>query len=121
MAKAKVMLRHFGARGGALDPDASITRLILWGSQGVALFFVLSGFLIGGQILEEVSSGGFSFKRFYFKRILRIFPPYYFSLFVVSVLFFAGIADDNIVCGRTFGRGIRDGGQAWAVQAACRA
>ncbi len=97
LAITMVILRHFGDRAVSLPQDSYISTMILWGANGVALFFALSGFLIGGQIIEEVMHGGFSFRRFYFKRFWRIFPPYYCSLLVVSLLFFSGLADYNVV------------------------
>lgn len=58
------------------------------GSTGVDLFFVLSGFLIGSQIIAEMTrTGSFSFKRFFIKRTLRIFPAYYFSIVITLVIF----------------------------------
>lgn len=44
------------------------------GYAGVDVFFVISGYLIGGNIFDELSSGTFSFKRFYLRRIRRILP-----------------------------------------------
>lgn len=44
---------------------------------GVDLFFVLSGFLIGGQILTQIQTGKFSASSFYFKRAFRILPAYF--------------------------------------------
>src|SRR5690554_1450583 len=45
------------------------------GFVGVDIFFVISGFLITGNILREVSSpGGFSWREFYRRRALRILP-----------------------------------------------
>lgn len=42
---------------------------------GVDLFFVLSGFLIGSQLIQAVRRDGqVRFGRFYFKRSLRIIP-----------------------------------------------
>ena len=51
------------------------------GWTGVDLFFVLSGFLIGNQILSAFSKGqDFSLKLFYIRRFLRTLPNYYFVL-----------------------------------------
>lgn len=48
------------------------------GGLGVVFFFVLSGFLITYLLLEEKKvSGTISVKKFYLRRILRIWPLYY--------------------------------------------
>ncbi|MFC5473570.1 acyltransferase family protein [Paraherbaspirillum soli] len=55
------------------------------GWVGVDLFFVLSGYLIGNQILSAIAQGRqFSLKTFYIKRCLRTLPNYY----VVLALYF---------------------------------
>jgi peptidoglycan/LPS O-acetylase OafA/YrhL len=44
------------------------------GFTGVDVFFVISGYLISGLILEDLHRGRFSFSRFYARRFRRIFP-----------------------------------------------
>jgi peptidoglycan/LPS O-acetylase OafA/YrhL len=57
------------------------------GSQGVAVFFVISGFLITHLLLKELKrEGQISLKRFYLRRTFRIFPPFYVYLLVVALL-----------------------------------
>jgi len=90
LAITLVMLYHFNAMYFRLPAETLPYRFFNWGWHGVDLFFVLSGFLIGGQILEENYAGNFSFKRFYIKRTLRIFPAYYAAVLVfIAVSSFA--------------------------------
>lgn len=51
--------------------------LITGGFTGVDIFFVISGYLIGGHIYSELRIGDFSYIRFYYRRAKRILPAFY--------------------------------------------
>jgi peptidoglycan/LPS O-acetylase OafA/YrhL len=54
---------------------------------GVDIFFVLSGFLITGILLQRKGSGGGYFSYFYKRRAFRILPAYALTLFIYGLFF----------------------------------
>ena len=71
------------------------------GEQGVTMFFVLSGFLITFLLLKEKKqSNKISIKKFYIRRILRIWPLYYFYFFLILIVIcfaFGSVLEFDIV------------------------
>jgi peptidoglycan/LPS O-acetylase OafA/YrhL len=89
-----VIIAHCNWYLPAAIQDSLAFRVVIGnGSLGVAIFFVISGYLITGLLLREFDkTGTVSLKRFYFRRTLRIFPPFYAFLAVVGLLWAMGVA-----------------------------
>ena len=84
LAILMVMAIHFvGDATAQTSLQALVIKAAGYGLLGVDLFFVLSGFLITGILLESKSKPHY-FRNFYARRTLRIFPLYYG---VLAVLF----------------------------------
>jgi peptidoglycan/LPS O-acetylase OafA/YrhL len=90
-----VLIWHYLPREPSITPTWLINSTSLFWS-GVDLFFVLSGFLIAGILLQNVSTRNY-FSTFYIRRVARIFPLY--SLILGGVLisiYFASRFPPNI-------------------------
>jgi len=91
IAAISVVIAHVSLRGIADFGLPDLIDLPLAGF-GVTLFFVISGFLISYLLLQEMKKRDVvDIKKFYLRRILRIWPIYYlFILFSIGMFFLLG-------------------------------
>lgn len=78
-----VLIHHFWPGGDS--PAGRFGEVAHLGWMGVDLFFVISGFLICGILLDTVQDEHY-FRNFYARRSLRIFPLYYLFLILVFTI-----------------------------------
>ncbi|MAS52342.1 MAG: hypothetical protein CMD20_03965 [Flavobacteriales bacterium] len=79
----------FWGHGAILIPN-ELKEIYSWGTflplEGVSIFFVLSGFLIGNILLRTIQKTNFNLKElsnFWFRRWYRTLPNYYVVLFIL--------------------------------------
>jgi peptidoglycan/LPS O-acetylase OafA/YrhL len=77
-------VQHIETRPGSLGAYLQKYLSLTW--AGVDVFFVLSGFLLGGILLDQRGAENF-FRVFYLRRALRIMPPYalFLALFALAL------------------------------------
>jgi peptidoglycan/LPS O-acetylase OafA/YrhL len=89
-----VVIWHFWIALVINDPltgvSGAVVRCLYLTWSGVDLFFVLSGFLIGGILLDNREAPGY-FKAFYARRVCRIFPLYFLCLAVFAAIYLAAM------------------------------
>jgi peptidoglycan/LPS O-acetylase OafA/YrhL len=93
-----VLVHHFTIFDSVTSVGRGLRFLALLGWSGVDLFFVLSGFLITG-ILIDARGGERYFSSFYMRRVLRIFPLYYLIVFFSFVVLGQSVFWHNLLVG----------------------
>src|ERR1700752_3007050 len=97
LAIIQVMVWHFRAWVPAEpgSPVAHLLRTLSLTWSGVDLFFVLSGFLIGGILIDNRNSANY-FRVFYARRFFRIVPLYLLLLGAGLLLAASGRIDETV-------------------------
>jgi len=99
-----------------LSPNFKYIPLLFDGQFGVNVFFIISGFLITTLLLsEEKRSGSVSIRYFYLRRVIRIFPAYFFLMIIYALLQYYNIIvinRDSWVTALTFTKFL-NGGEDW--------
>ena len=93
-----VMLLHFGLAYGfklplpPVVPPSWVRALLVSGNYGVSMFFVISGFLITGNVLRRYGSlAAVDMKSFYLFRLFRLGPLLLLMLAIITALWLAGV------------------------------
>jgi len=94
-----VLIWHF--IGAVISPKLGayaglVGSILIFGRTGVDLFFVLSGFLIVGILVDHRDAGNY-FRVFFARRALRILPPYLLLLMVFWLI--CAVAPENYYFG----------------------
>jgi peptidoglycan/LPS O-acetylase OafA/YrhL len=86
LAIGLVLADHIGWGEYAPPALSWFARVARAGDLGVRLFFVISGFLITTLLRQEYEhQGTISLRRFYFRRTLRIMPPFFFFMAIYTI------------------------------------
>jgi peptidoglycan/LPS O-acetylase OafA/YrhL len=91
-----VVVFHYISQEGTTPPATVahfLQRFVILGWSGVDLFFVLSGFLIGGILMDARASAAY-YRTFYARRFFRIVPIYY--LWITTYVIMVGFAGAKI-------------------------
>lgn len=83
IAITMAMMTHFPSLGARLHFLAPYQEN---GTFGVDLFMLISGWLLGGQLLQEqLRTDSINTRRFYFKRWMRTLPPYFAMVLILWI------------------------------------
>lgn len=98
--KALTGIRFFAALGVVIYhyPEANSLPTFSWfpkyfsyitryGYIGVSVFFVLSGFILAYNYLDSLNKKSIDYQRFWLNRFARVYPLYFFALFLSAPIF----------------------------------
>ena len=91
LAISLVVISHITYLLNFNESSNLVTLIRALGAVGVDIFFVLSGFLIGGIILKRIIAGKTAFKDllvFWKRRWLRTLPNYFLILILNTIIFY---------------------------------
>jgi peptidoglycan/LPS O-acetylase OafA/YrhL len=91
-----ILMVCYGHLSGTRHFPVAISQYGRWCGDvahlGVLVFFVISGFLITSLLVSErATTGAISLKRFYLRRIVRIFPAFYAFILVMAIATLLGV------------------------------
>jgi peptidoglycan/LPS O-acetylase OafA/YrhL len=77
--------------GNVTNPLATAFYFITgFGHAAVMIFFVMSGFLVGGKVLERLQQGNFGWRKYGVDRISRLYAVYVLALLLGGALDYSG-------------------------------
>jgi len=75
---------------GSLGRPGMATKVFYFitgfGHSAVMIFFVMSGFLVGGKVLERMAQGSFSWQKYFVDRTSRLYAVYLLALLLGAAL-----------------------------------
>jgi peptidoglycan/LPS O-acetylase OafA/YrhL len=125
IAALLVLVGHAGLLAGALGPGSDVKEFAARLDVGVAVFFLISGFLLYRPFVRARLTGrpGPSTGAYAWRRVLRIVPAYWVALTVVAIVFSLDyvFTADGVLTFYGFGQIYRSStavggiGQAWTL------
>jgi peptidoglycan/LPS O-acetylase OafA/YrhL len=117
-ALAIVLVVHCHSASGFAEPPLS--TVLKLGGKGVELFFVLSGWLLGRQLVLELErTGKIELLRFWARRWMRTLPAYYGVLVVISMYILTRngqpLRPEYLFFGQTYLAGMPYFGISWSL------
>jgi peptidoglycan/LPS O-acetylase OafA/YrhL len=85
-----LMFADYGTQGGMGVVGKIFYFLTGFGHSAVMVFFVMSGFLVGGKVLERLAQGNFSWQKYGVDRISRLYAVYVLALLLGGALDYVG-------------------------------